>query len=159
MKKIVESIEIQAPVELVFDFVADVGNALEWMHGFHKFEPLTEVTRGKGARVRAAGRIGGISISTELEITDFVCNKKLVSVSNSEIKSVSAWLFEPTEKGTRVTFVGHYELPRGSFSRLVGNLWLQHQLAEHAWKSLKNLKRRLESAQRPSEVASTKNAR
>lgn len=155
MRKVVESTEIRAPVDAVFEFVADFKNALKWMHGFHKFEPLTNTSRGQGAKVKAAGRLSGIPVTTVLEITEFVPNEKLVSVSNSGLKSVSAWLFEPTEQGTRVSFVGYYEPPCGALGSIASTVWLHRQLAEHAWKSLKNLKRNLEAIHRTAEVSAS----
>jgi uncharacterized membrane protein len=144
--KIYESIEIAAPIEAVFEFVADFKNALRWMYGFNHFEPLTKQSKGKGARVKAAGKLSGIPVTTELEITEFKPNQKLVSASTSGLKSVSAWLFEPTEKGTRVSFVGYYEPPHGALGGILSNVWLRRELAEHTWKSLKTLKRTMEAA-------------
>lgn len=158
MRRIHESIEIAAPIETVFEFVADFRNALKWMHGFHKFEAISKETVGQGARVQAAGKLRGFPITTELEIVEFVPNRKIVSLSRSVVKSTSAWLFEPTERGTIVSFVAQYEPPRG----LVGsfaNMALRKELADHTWKSLVKLKRIVEAlhseALRSHSVAST----
>ncbi|MGQ9674134.1 MAG: SRPBCC family protein [Chloroflexota bacterium] len=145
MRKIRESIEIAAPVESVFEFVADFRNSLRWMHGFDRFEALTNRTRGHGARARVTGRLGGIPLTTELEIVEFVPNRRLVSASSSGVKSISAWLFEPTEQGTRVSFVAEYEIPRGAIGHILNRLWLRRELADHTWRSLKNLKRVMEA--------------
>ena len=147
MHEIKESIDIAAPVETVFDFVADFRNALRWMHGFNRFEPITSQTRGTGAKVRASGRIGGVPISTELEITQYLPNRKIVSVSNHGLKSLSAWLFEPKGTGTKVSFIGYYDLPRGPLGALMSWGFINDLLLEHTWKSLKNLKKVMESAQ------------
>lgn len=145
MLRIRESIEVGAPVETVFEFVADFRNALQWMHGFHRFEPLTKQTSGKGAKVRAAGRLGGFPVATELEIVEFVPNRRLVSVSDSGLRSNSAWLFEPIAQGTRVSFVASYEVPRGIIGRVLSTVWLHRQLVDYTWKSLRNLKRIMEA--------------
>lgn len=148
MPKIRESIEIAAPVESVFEFVADFRNSLRWMEGFYRFEALTEKTRGRGARARVAGSLGGVPVTTELDIVEFVPNRRLVSTSASGVKSISAWLFEPTERGTRVSFVAEYEVPRGAFGHILSRLWLRRELSNHTWKSLRNLKRIVEAASR-----------
>lgn len=148
MLRIHETIEIEAPVESVFEFVADFRNALQWMHGFHEFKPLTRQSSGKGAKVRAAGRLTGVPVVTELEIVEFIPNRRLVSVSNSGLRSTSTWLFEPIARGTRVSFVADYEIPRGVIGRVLGTVWLHKQLIGHTWKSLRNLKRTMEAAHR-----------
>jgi hypothetical protein len=75
-----KSIEIQAPVAEVFAYVADYRHALDWMAGFTEFTPLTDQSAGLGARVRASGRLIGFTISTDLEIVEFVENKHFTSV-------------------------------------------------------------------------------
>lgn len=145
MRKVHEAIEIEAPIEVVFDFVADFKNALLWMHGFTRFEAIGETTRGVGAKVRAIGTLRGFPVTTLLEITEFVANTRLVSVSNSGLRSVSAWSFATTCKGTRVSFEGQYEPPAGPIGGLMSAVWLSRELSDHTWRSLKNLKRLLEA--------------
>jgi uncharacterized protein YndB with AHSA1/START domain len=148
MHEVRQSIEIAAPVTTVFDFVADFRNALEWMYGFNRFEPITAVSTGQGARVKASGRIAGMPMTTELEITQFIPNHKLVSVSRSGFKSLSAWVFEPVDLGTKITFIGYYELPLGRLGAFVSVPWLNDLLVEHTWKSLKRLKQIMEAPQK-----------
>ncbi len=144
-RRIHESIEIEVPVETSFDFVADFNNALKWMHGFNAFQLLTEISFGVGAKVRASGKIRGIPVSTELEIIDFLRPEKLISKSTGIVNSTSAWLFDPTKKGCRVTFWGDYEMPKSALQDIISVLWLNRELADYAWKSLKNLKYVLEN--------------
>jgi uncharacterized protein YndB with AHSA1/START domain len=139
--QIEESIIIEAPVERVFAYVADYRHALEWMHNFTRFEPVGEPTYGRGARVRAAGTVMGLPVEVTLEIVDFEPNRRLVSWSTGMVESRSAWLFEPLDGRTRVTFRGEYRLPvllRPVEGRLMA------ELAENARRSLANLKRILE---------------
>src|SRR3972149_9535830 len=104
--------DITAPVEEVFEFVADHRNALYYMDHFQSFRPVTPHSYGLGAEVWAGGRLRGIPISTRLRVVAFEKNRRLVSVSTHGIRSASAWSFEPCSGGTRVTFTAEYAWPR-----------------------------------------------
>jgi hypothetical protein len=50
---------VPAPIEDVFDLIADSRRALTWLDGFSRFDALPGPERGRGARVRAEGRYLG----------------------------------------------------------------------------------------------------
>jgi uncharacterized membrane protein len=145
MAKVALGIEIAAPLEQVFDYVADSSNALNWMHNFTRFEPIGQRTSGLGARALAEGRILGSPFRTELEITEFIKNRRLTSRSNGGVRSISHWLFEPTLSGTEVCFVAAYHFPgvllvAGPLRHLV-----ERELELNTERSLRNLKRIMEN--------------
>lgn len=129
---------------VAFDYVADYRNALRWMHGFTRFEPVDTSHMGVGARVNARGTALGIPVDTTLEVTGFDRPRELVSRTTGRLKSVSTWAFEPVAGGTRVSFVGEYDLPTGLL-KMIGGPLMQHELEKNAEMSLANLKRVLEA--------------
>jgi uncharacterized protein YndB with AHSA1/START domain len=111
MPTIERSILVDAPVEEVFQFVADYRNTTRYQHQFSRFEPIGTITRGLGLTVDARGRFKGIPIHAKLRITEFVENERIVSESIEGLKSEAAWTFAPEGDQTRVTFRGRYAWP------------------------------------------------
>jgi carbon monoxide dehydrogenase subunit G len=143
MPKVERSATIGVSPETAFDFVADPANALQWMHNFSRFEPEDPTRRGVGARVTATGSVMGMPVTTTLEIVEMDRPRRLVSRTTGRLKSLSAWEFAPAGDGTRVGFVGDYDLPTG-LMRLIGGPLVQRELEKNAEMSLANLKRVLE---------------
>jgi carbon monoxide dehydrogenase subunit G len=131
---------VQAPIQPVFDFIADHRRALSWLTGFTKFAWIGGPENGLGARVRTEGEILGFSVTTDLEIVEFVPPRRLASRSTGRIKSTTTWLLDPVEGGTAVTFVGDYTLPFAL--RLVGDRAVEELVGGQVRQSLINLRRR-----------------
>jgi nicotinamidase-related amidase len=51
MRRVEKSIEIQAPVDKVFDFVTDWQNMSRFMERTYDWKPTTEISRGNGTKV------------------------------------------------------------------------------------------------------------
>jgi len=65
------SISINAPIERVWEFAADVQRQPEWMHEMKRVEMLTPGPLRPGSRGRATVRIFGISTTDDVVITQF----------------------------------------------------------------------------------------
>lgn len=78
-------------------------------------------------------------VTTELEITDFTPPYRLVSRSTEGIRSRTTWDLQPTEDGTRVSFIGEYRLPFGL--RLLGDRAVEEIVGAQVRASLANLRR------------------
>jgi carbon monoxide dehydrogenase subunit G len=142
MAHVEESTTITAPIEDIFELVADHRRALTWLEGFDRFDHASGPERGVGARVRAEGRFLGIAIETELEITEYEPPHRLVSVSTKGVRSQTSWIMQLTESGTLVSFVGDYSLPFGL--RFLGDRALGNMVSDQTRRSLANLKRLFE---------------
>lgn len=59
MAHVEESILIAAPIDQIFEHIADHRRALSWLEGFSRFEHISGPERGVGARVRTEGRMMG----------------------------------------------------------------------------------------------------
>ena len=145
MAKIIKSIDIDMPVEVVFDYVANANNALSYMPNFTKFSPVGQPERGLGAKVEAAGEFLGMQFKTQLEIVEFEQNKKLVSRSTQGVKSTSIWQFKPLANGgTEVTFVSDYSLPGKALGWMLDKLMMEKDVQKNTVQTLVNLKKVLE---------------
>lgn len=142
MAHVEEQAIVVAPIETVFDLIADSRRALTWLEGFTRFELAPGPDRGLGARVRSEGRFLGFLVEAVLEIVDYQPPRRLVSRSTGHVHSQTTWALDPVPEGTRVTFVGDYELPIAL--RLVGDRALEQYVGGQVRQSLLNLKRLFE---------------
>ncbi|TAK21524.1 MAG: hypothetical protein EPO26_14340 [Chloroflexota bacterium] len=143
MQRIERSIEIKADPAVVFDFVADPLGALSWMHNVTRFEPESSGPPLVGARVTASAIILGIPLTTTLEVTDVDRPHRLASSTAGRLRTRSIWEFAPILDGTRVTFIGEYDVP-AALLRLIGGPMALQELESSAETSLRNLKSRIE---------------
>ena len=146
MPRVERSAIIAVPPERAFGFVADPNNALRWMHSFSRFDPEQAGFAGLGAKVTATGKVMGIPVTTTLEVVEFEPPHRLSSRTTGRLKSYSTWQFEPADGGTRVTFLGDYDVP-GALLRMIGGPLVQRELETNAEKSLSNLKAILEESE------------
>ena len=139
MATIRKSISIQAPVDQVFDFVADPTHLPEiW-------PSLVEV---RNVEAHPAGksfdwdyRLLGIRIHGHSDPVELVKNERLVSKSVRGIPNTFRWLYTGTEGKTKVVLEVDYEspIPGRLAERLVGRA-----NEREAETMLRNLKRKLE---------------
>ena len=139
MAHIEESTVVAAPIEDVFQLVADHRRARTWMEGFDRFDHISGPERGVGARVRAEGRFMGVPVRSDLEIVEYVSPERLVSQSTTGIRSRTVWTLTAVDGQTKVSFTGDYHLPLGL--RLIGDRALEQFVGDQTRRSLANLKR------------------
>ena len=108
--KIEVSIEIEIPVDVVYEKVADLQT---WPTWWKKDSTMITVFSGKksglGAKMSWSGIDGGGSL--EIVKANFAKNLKNELIFEGMPPSYSIWTFEETAKGTRVTCSFQDELP------------------------------------------------
>ncbi len=111
-----------APRAQVFDYVADYRNTHDWLYGIKEFEPLTEVTRGLGARFDAIAHVG-IAIKTRVECDAFVEGELFGTKAVKGFPISTGWRFEEIDAATtRVIGEFTYELAGGLAGRAAARL-------------------------------------
>ena len=68
---IVSEVDIDAPIEAVWDAIADIERQPEWMHDLKAVRVLTGLPVGVGTRAIGTVRILGISVEDPIAITEF----------------------------------------------------------------------------------------
>jgi uncharacterized membrane protein len=102
--------------------VGDHRNATRFMLGIKRYEPLTAQDAGLGARFLAVVEAMGRKVEAELEITEWVDNDRMSSVSRRGPKTQGGWSFEEFDDGTTdITLTYAYEVP-GVFRFLPGRV-------------------------------------
>jgi len=83
MSEITVTKSIDAPVEKVFNTVADIRNFSQAVPEVVHVEYLSDIKTGVGTRFRETRSIKGREAKTELEVTEYVENKKVRIVSDT----------------------------------------------------------------------------
>lgn len=111
--KIEVSIEIEAPVVIVYEKVTDLQTWPTWAPWWKKDSTMTTVYSGQksglGAKMSWSGLDGGGSL--EIVEANFTKNLKNELFFEGMPPSYHIWTFEETDKGTRVTWRFQDELP------------------------------------------------
>ena len=145
MAKIEAKVEIELPVERVFEYVADVVEThSRFFDSVEKVEATSELNRGPGSTFRYEAKSGGIKSWFENKITNYVENELMEFESVAGMKNRGKWSFASTPKGTEVTFLFDYELPGSYLGKAIDKIFVERQNRKDVEKSLKRLKDLLE---------------
>ena len=120
--KVQRSIEIGAPPERIWPFLAEPQKILEWYIPLQKFEYTGKQSREAGAQFYFEEKVPTGTMKLNCEVTEWVENASFAFKMNSGnmMKSYGErWSVEATPSGSRFTFAEHGELP-GIFGRLMG---------------------------------------
>ncbi|MHB8341596.1 MAG: SRPBCC family protein, partial [Mycobacteriales bacterium] len=111
---------VAAKVEVVFDYVDDHRNTVDYVAGLAKWQPVGTLTHGLGAVFEAAMSVGPTTWGSTLEITQWEPNRLIGWVPRKGFQQKGTWTFAPEGDATRVTFDVEYTLPGGIAGRIAG---------------------------------------
>jgi len=144
MTRIEKSIIINKPVEAVFKYASDWDKWSDWFEGVSDFKPVTEISKGNGARYAYKAKMMGLNVNVETEIRNFVENEGWTGKSTKGVSSQTQWIFEKSEQGTRFTYVLEYKLPFPILSSLFDKYIMKPQWNRVIEKSLWNLNQKFQ---------------
>lgn len=145
MAKIKGEIEIDRPVEVVFDFVADQTNEPRYNPRMVRAEKITSGSIGAGTRFRSAVTSRGRTAEMLIEFTRYERPTLLASTTTMQQLDINYTLtFAPDGSRTRMRWSGQVR-PKGAY-KLMGPLitWIGIRQERRIWSSLK---KHLEAAQ------------
>jgi uncharacterized membrane protein len=147
MGKLTKSIEIWASPEKVFAFFLDSEKMNEIGKGNLEIEPTSKEPVGVGSTSHWVATAGGNQQEWDMEITEFVKNKKMVTrtIGASKFKSTISFALEPTAKGTKLTYSYDYELPYSVLGKLVDKLKVGKDMEKNIGAMLEKAKKALEA--------------
>jgi uncharacterized membrane protein len=146
--RVVVSIEVSAPCELVWDFVADPTRYLHFMSGMTRFEVVGDRRNDVGARYRTLMRVGSAEVGGLVEVVEWDEPSEIAWNSVTGVDQRARWrLRSRPGNRTRVEFRFQYGV---AGSGILG--WLAEQVAApqvrgHLRRSLTQLKRQVEHEQ------------
>lgn len=120
--KVEKSIEIAAPPEKVWPFLAESEKVLQWYLPLQRFEYIGKQQGHQGTRLHFEGRIVGRIIKLNCEVTGWQDNKRVAfRMMSGNMKSYQErWTLEPIPSGTRFTFMEEGELLYGIVGQILG---------------------------------------
>ena len=147
MGKLTKSIEIEASPEEVFNFINDMEKMNKATAGFTEAEYTSKGPVGVGTTSHHIAKVGGQQGEWDMEITEFVKNKKMSdhTIGASKVKMGGSWTLEPTAKGTKLTFSMDYELPYSVLGKVIDKLKLSKDIERSMGRMLANVKKALEA--------------
>ena len=145
MVRIEYTIEIKAPLEKAFNFIADGTNAPQWHPSIRKAERIGEGPLQLGSKLRVETVTGRRRYVWDQEVVEWTLNK---SFRDRQIlgpfKKFEDWAeFQKTETGTNWAFGLEYELPGIILGKLLGAL-ARKQVRQHHLEAMKKAKEILE---------------
>jgi uncharacterized membrane protein len=154
------AIDIAAPPEVVWEFVADPRHYLHFMSGVTRWEVSGERSQGAGARYRMLMRVGSAEVGGLIEVVEFEPGRELAWTSVTGIDQRGRWrLRTVSPERTRVELRISYGV---AGSGLLG--WLAERVAAptvsgHLRRTLEQLKRQVEHEQSRRKAAARREAR
>ena len=145
MADITRTIEINAPVDKVFEYVSDYQNWSEFYEGLSDVKPVTESTSSSGSKFIYKTRSAGMTFAVGTEFHDFVKNEGWTGKSFKGVKHQTKWIFRDKNGKTEFTHGVIYHLPILYGGKLLDWLFMKSSYERTIEKSLENVKRVLES--------------
>ena len=110
MAKLEKSVTIKAPVEKVFDFMADPNNFPEIWPSMVEVKNIQKTASG-GNKFEFTYKMAGMRIKGISEGTEWIKNKLNVTESKKGIQSKFTWTYKPEAGGTKLTVRVEYTVP------------------------------------------------
>ena len=111
MAKLTKSIEIDAPVEKVFDFALDVGKFWTSWPDQIAVRDVELKPDGVGSSARLFSHFFAIHLEGTIEYTEVVPNERIAAkVHFFGEKPTWVFMFEPTDGGTKMTAEGEWHV-------------------------------------------------
>ena len=110
MLRIDREVTIEAPIELVFDYVSDPSNLSEFWPSLMEIKDVQSLPNG-GYSARWVYKMVGMRFEGTGEYTKMVPNQFFVIETKGGISSIIAWTFRSWENMTRVTLTIEYKVP------------------------------------------------
>jgi hypothetical protein len=112
-----KSIEVAAPLEETFRYVADFTTAAEWDPGIAESRRVNNGPPGVGATWDVVALLRGSRVPFRYQITEYLENQRIMLVGQgAKARSVDEIRFQPSAGGTRIDY--RAELKMKGFSRI-----------------------------------------
>jgi uncharacterized membrane protein len=143
MAKMEKSVTINAPVQKVFDFMADPRNLPEVWPSMVEVKDVQPAPAG-GYNFGWTYKMAGMRFEGASETTEFIANQHNVTESKKGIQSKFTWDYKPEAGGTKLNVRVEYTVPVPLLGKLA-EAFIIKQNDHESDALLANLKARMES--------------
>ncbi|MCD6014177.1 MAG: polyketide cyclase / dehydrase family protein [Solirubrobacterales bacterium] len=140
-----ESTIVSASPKLIWDYIADPGNALHYMSGVTRWEVVSERRSGLGARYRMLIQVGSAEVGGLIEVVEFSPERDMAWSSVTGVDQRGRWRLRGVGGSrTRVEFRFAYGVAGAGITGYISELVAAPSLRRHLRRSLQLLKRQVE---------------
>ena len=158
--RVSSSIVVGAPVEAVWDQIADPGRYLHFMAGVTRWEVAGNQPQGCGARYRMLMRVGSAEIGGLIEVVEWVPPSDLAWTSITGIDQRGRWrLRAESPTRTRIELRLAYGVAGSGISGWIAEHLAAPTVRGNLRRSLQQLKRQVEHEQLRTAAAARREAR
>lgn len=113
--------QAEAPVNVLFDYVDDASNTVDWLFGLTRFDPVTDQLSGLGATYDGTFSVKPIKLHSSVRVTEWEKDKIITIESYKGFQLKTKWNFSSTGPETSQVVVDfYYELPGGLAGKAMG---------------------------------------
>lgn len=149
MARIESKFSINAPIERVFDYVANPANRPEWLDSTIEVKNVSEGPLGLGTSWTEVAKIAGRVHEQVRMVTEYNRPRKYVmefAVLGAKTGRFDM-TFEPEDSGTRVTLIFEYTLPASVLGLFADKLLLERRIRKTLGHDISTLRMILEKGQ------------
>jgi len=140
MATIHKSIDIDAPVERVFEILTDPRRLPEYAQGLISVEDIRQTEQHVGDSFRAIYSVLGLRFPMTFTATEYEHPSTLTRCFEGGMKGTWTWRLEPQGKGTHVTTAMEYEMAGGILGKAMNAVLVERMNEKNAKGMLENLK-------------------
>jgi carbon monoxide dehydrogenase subunit G len=145
MPTVKETVSVSAPVDQVFEFVADhPERATAFIPGLNRIDNVAPAEAGAGQAWEYEFNWFGLVISGRSRCTKLERPRTYQFKTETGSRSTWTYSFEPGAADTRLTLVVDYDVPENMLARFAAQGVLEKMNQDRAAEALKNLKVLLE---------------
>ncbi len=155
-----ESVQVSAPPQAVWDFLAEPDNYLRFMSGVTRWEVVGDKRSGLGARYRMLLRVGAAEVGGLIEMVEFAEPNDMAWTSVTGVDQRGRWRIRDARDGrARVEFRYAYGVAGGGIFGWLSEMVAAPTLGRHVRRTLHQLKRQVEHEQLRNEAERRRAAR
>ena len=143
MKTIARSTQISAPLDIVFDFLADPHNLSQIWPSIVEVKGVKKSKSNDGFNFNWDYKMADTHFEGKCETIEYVPNETIAIKSNKGLDSTITWRLNPVGQGTHVTLQFEYQIP-ASVLKQTEEETVTQELEQETDVVLQNLKNRLE---------------
>jgi uncharacterized membrane protein len=158
--RVIDNIVVAAPMEKVFEIVADPARALDFMSGITRWELAGDQPQGCGARYRMLLRVGSAEMGGLIEVVEFDAPRELAWTSVTGVDQRGRFRLRAAGPDrTRVELRLAYGVAGGGPAAWIAERIAARTVSRHLRNTLRALKRLVEYEQMRERAAERRAAR